>query len=165
MTVNNGLTVNGALTLYHNVGTSNSAYFVGLNFTGGDQTLGGTGTVTLRNRYTDSVNEQYVRVHATDNSTLTIGANLTVNNASDSYFTTLGSGTTKLDIQGTVSAQSSRYGGQTLRVTGASVSNNGQLQANAGELDVNNLTGGVGLTSIGAGDLDLDGAYTLDQDV
>jgi len=67
-------------------------------------------------------------VRPTNGGSLTIGPGITVRNATNSKFTTLGDPTLPLIIQGTVLAQSS---GQTLRVTGSYVMPIGWSQAAA----------------------------------
>ncbi|MFO7906868.1 MAG: hypothetical protein ACQESR_03205 [Planctomycetota bacterium] len=135
---------------------------VGLNFSGGTQTLGGTGEVELFSAIVSHHEENDVRVRPTGGGSLTIGPGITVRNASNSRFVTLGDPSQALTIEGTVSAESS---GRTLRVTGSTVTTTttSALQAQAGELDVNNLTGNLNEATIVAADLDLAGTYAINQ--
>ncbi len=175
VTVVNGLMLDNSLLRLERTSTSFSFDFnVGLNFSGGAQTLGGTGTVelygddarTFGNSFIRLIDESLVRVRPTGvGASLTIGPGITVRNAANSYFTTLGDPTLPLVIQGTVTAQATT--GQSLRVTGTAVTTalGSTLAVTAGELNVNNLSGNVHGTSILGGDLDLDGAYFLAQPV
>ena len=139
--------------------------YVNLNFSGGVQTLGGNGVVELYNNV-QSVNEVYLRLRPTNGGDLTIGPGITIQDTSNSYFTTLGDSTLPLTIQGKVISQSTRTSANGLRVTGSSVTNDGgTLQVNSSVLDVNNLSGDVGSVVLNGGDLDLDGTYSLDQPV
>jgi hypothetical protein len=162
----NGLTLEGGVTLRLERPTNVAGITrdVGLNFQGGAQTLGGSGVVELHSGLAGTgPPESTVRVRPTAGGSLTLGPNVTVRNTTTSQFTTLGDPTLPLVIQGTVSARSP---GQTLRVTGATVTNQGVLAAEAGELDVNNLAGNVSGTSIsGTGDLDLDGVFSFNLPV
>ncbi|MGE0608365.1 MAG: beta strand repeat-containing protein, partial [Pirellulales bacterium] len=149
VTVLNGLTLSNSavLRLERVTGSFNDVFDTGLNFSG-TQTLGGTGSVELFGG-THSSAEADLRMRPTGGGTLTIAAGVTVRNASNSLgLTTLGDAATgALILQGTVLAQSS---GQTLRVTGSSVTNNGTLQVTSGTLDVTaNLTNFSGGTLTG----------------
>src|SRR6185436_12212007 len=136
---------------------------------GATPTLGGVGTVELFSGVTfNGLFESNSRVRSTAaGSTLTVGPGVTVRNATNSNFATLGNSSVGLIIQGTAKAQSTV---STLLVTGSTVTNSntgtGGLQATAGELAVSNLTGNVNATSIGgSGGLDLNGNYVFNQAV
>src|SRR5262249_25266614 len=118
VTVLNGLTLaNGSvLRLEHSTseGFAGPNLDVGLNFSGGQQVLGGTGSVELFRARPQSEcggateEDNDVRVRPTGaGSSLTIGANVTVSNTAGSYLTTVGDPTLPLIIEGTVVAQSS----------------------------------------------------------
>ncbi len=103
--------------------------------------------------------ETFAFVRPTGGS-LTIGPNVTVRNAANSYLTTIGDGTLPLTIQGTVIAQSP---GQALRLTGSSVTNLGSLRAASGILEVNQLIGQLGDATVnGGGTLDVSGDFIND---
>jgi RHS repeat-associated protein len=163
----NGLTLDSAtlrLERPSSIDGTDVSADVGLNFVGGDQTLGGTGVVELYSNAPSAGAEDNVRVRPVGGGSLTIGPGITIQNTANSAFTTLGDATGgTLIIQGTVLAQSP---GQTLRVTGSTVTNTGTLESVAGTLDVNNLTGDVNGTSISyTGGLDLNGTYVVNQPV
>src|SRR6185503_10701151 len=130
--------------------------------------LGGSGTVELYSAANNGAFESNTRVHSTaTGSTLTIGPDISIQNATNASFTTVGNSSAALTIQGKVKAQSP---GQTLLVTGSTVSNTntttGGLHTTAGELAVTTMTGNVNATSIsGSGDLDLTGNYVFNQPV
>src|SRR5690606_4228704 len=112
-----------------NFGFSNNFLDVGLNFSGAASLLGGSGVVEFFKGHTD-IQENDLRVRPVGGGTLTIGAGITVRNAAGSRFATLGDAAGgALVIEGTVLAQSP---GQSLRVTGSSVSNHGSLHATSG---------------------------------
>ncbi len=150
MTAHNNLTLANDVTLRlersYSYGPDTNAD-TGLNFADADQTLGGSGTVELYSGVTQIPAERNVRVHSTGGK-LTVGPGVTVQNSSSSLFTTLGSSTTELVIAGTVSAESS---GQTLRVTGSSVTNNGPLRVVAGALSTFNVDNQAQITVDGGG--------------
>ncbi|MFO0969304.1 MAG: LamG-like jellyroll fold domain-containing protein [Gemmataceae bacterium] len=129
VTVLNNLTLanNILLRLVRNDNNgANTGSDVGLNFSGGAQTLGGTGTVELFSNVTfnNSTPNLNTRLRPTSGS-LAIGVGVTVQIASNSGGVTVGDATLPLTIAGTVLAQSS---GQTLAVTGSSVSNTGTVR-------------------------------------
>ena len=158
VTASEGLTVNGLLRIERTINSSSNTYDTGINFSGGDQTLGGTGTVELFSILTSSNQENDVRIYPTEGGSLTIGPNITVRNASDSRFTTIGTGSLPLTILGTIVAQSP---GNILRVTGSNVVNQGVMRAQGGHLDVNNARGDLGdATVTGGGTLDVAGTFT-----
>ena len=128
------------------------------------QTLGGSGVVELFSAQSSGNDESDVRIRPTGGGTLTIGPGIIVRNVTNSRFVTLGDMAGGAIINhGTILSQST---GQTLQVTGATVTNAGTLQATTGTLDANNLSGNVNLTSLsGSGTLDLDGTYAFDQPV
>ena len=161
VTVVNDLIVNGTVTLIRTNGNGSATLDTGLNFSGGQQTLGGTGEVVLHNTVRSDEGEQWVRVRPTSGGQLTIGPDMTIRNTG--RFGTVGSGSYPLDVQGTII--SDRSDG-VLRVTGSEVTNNGSLQVEQGTLDVNGLRGDVGTVSLTAGShLDLSGIYTVDQSI
>ena len=85
------------------------------------QTLGGTGTLELFSAAPNDTVDQYVQVRPTGTGSLTIGENITVRNATNSYGTTLGDAGLSLAILGTVIARSTQPQYGTLRITGTDV--------------------------------------------
>ncbi len=170
VTVLNGLTLDDPspthdpkLRVQHN--NSYNGGQVQLNFSGGSQTLGGSGVVELFSSNSLEFDTK-ATVRPTNGGTLTIGSGITVQNTTNSWSTTLGDASLPLIIEGTVISQSTTaHASAYLRVTGSSVTNHGTLQSLATELDVNNLSGNVGNVVINGGDLDLDGNYSFDQPV
>ncbi len=156
---------NATLTLQRLTTSSNVEFDTGLNFSDVDQpnqTLGGSGEVVLQQSGDGNVPSRLLRVHSTVGS-LTIGENVTVRSTSDSRFVTLG-GVFPLIIEGTVSSQATSSP-PTLLVTGSTVTNNGTLESRTGTLDVDNLIGNLGQTSINGGDLLVSGSFSVDQPV
>ena len=166
VTALNGLTLdNNTLRLQRTTGGGSAGLDlndVGLTFSGGAQTLGGTGILELHNANTVSstVTDLDVRVAPGGGGSLTIGAGIDVRNTTDSKLVSLGIASLGLTLEGTVTAQSA---GETLRINGSTVTNNGTLEVDAGTLDVNGLSGNLGTTMITAGNLDLDGSYTINS--
>ena len=157
----NDLIVHGTMTLIRTSGSGSATFDTGLNFSGGQQTLGGTGEVVLNNTGRSDAQEQWMRVQPTSGGQLTIGPDMTIRNTG--RYATVGSGSYALDVQGTVI--SDRSDG-ILRVTGSEVTNNGSLHVEQGTLDVNGLRGDVGTVSLTTGShLDLAGIYTVDQSI
>ena len=156
---------NATLTLQRLTTSSNVEFDTGLNFSDVDQpnqTLGGSGEVVLQQSGNGNVASRLLRVHSTVGS-LTIGENVTVRSTSDSRFVTLG-GVFPLIIEGTVSSRATSSP-PTLLVTGSTVTNNGTLESRTGTLDVDNLIGNLGQTSINGGDLLVSGSFSVDQPV
>ncbi len=161
MTVSGGLTLdNSTLRLNHSTNSGNFDQYVQLNFAGGVQTLGGTGTVELVNNRNDGYSE-HVRLRPTAGGDLTIGAGITIKNLASTYFSVIGDAGLPLLIEGTIISQSTQSSNYSLQVTGSSVTNSGTLQVDTAELDVNGLSGNLGNVVINGGDLDLDGTYTV----
>ena len=161
VTVVNDLIVNGTMTLIRTSGSGSATVDTGLNFSGGQQTLDGTGEVVLHNTGRSDEGEQWVRVRPINGGQLTIGPDMTIRNTG--RVGTVGSGSYPLDVQGTII--SDRSDG-ILRLTGSEVTNNGSLQVEQGTLDVNGLRGDVGdVTLTAGGHLDLSGIYTVDQSI
>ena len=147
VTVLNGLTLDNVLLRLERTTTNNNSngLDVGLNFSGGTQSLGGTGTLELFSALVVANEVNDVRVRPTGGGTLTIGSGIAVRNTTNSRLTTLGEAAGgALILQGTVLAQSP---GQTLWVTGSTITNSGTLLAAAGTLDVSvtptNFSGGT----------------------
>ncbi len=137
---------------------------VRLNFIdGATQTLGGNGTVELFNARSSSSSQ--LSVGSTAGGQLIIASGITLQNRSDSHRTTVGHSSSTLLIEGTILSQSTETSNFRMLVTGSAVTNNGILQSSFGELFVENLVGNLGDVSIGDGDLDLDGDYTVNQPV
>ena len=146
LTVRNGLVLNGTATIGGNGGNGfNTLYFTG------NQTLSGNGAVMFGSTgYTGLVLNQ-------SNTTLTIGAGITVHGGSSgtagarlgySDWNGGGSGTTILN-QGTINAD---VAGTSLTIypgNSGTLSNEGSLQAsNGGTLNVNGLTGNLGMAAL-----------------
>ena len=166
MTVFNDLIVNGDLRIERTTNSSSNTFDAGLQFVGGDQTLGGTGRVELFSNLNNS-DENNLRIRPTSGGSLTIGADLTIENAAGSQFTTIGNGSLPLVNLGTIVSQSA---GKVLRVTGSTVTNGptGELRSLAGTLDVNNASGDLGMTTVAGGaTLDVAGEFTntVDQNL
>src|SRR5690606_18499103 len=104
ITIRNGLNVNGLLRIERTINNSSNTHDTGLNFAGGEQTLGGSGTVELFSALTSSQEENDVRIHPTAGGSLRIGPNITIRNAPNSTFTTIGSGSGPLTILGKIIA-------------------------------------------------------------
>ncbi|CAB5080558.1 hypothetical protein D3OALGA1CA_2637, partial [Olavius algarvensis associated proteobacterium Delta 3] len=98
-------------------------------------------------------------VQPVDGGTLTIGPGIRIYGQEG----VVGTASLPLVNQGTIDSDS----GQTIFVRGSSVTNaGGALLASDGTLNVDNLTGNAGHASVSAGShLDLDGTYTVDQDL
>ena len=142
MTVLNGLTVNGTLSLERSANSSSSSSHVGLDFAGGDQTLAGTGEVVFNGQYFGGpVPLGWQWMQPTNGSQLTVGPDLTVRTGASSG--RVGNSSFALVTQGILRATN----GLTLQVTGSSVDNQGSLQADDGILDVDGLTGSLGVAS------------------
>ena len=159
VTVQNGLDVNATLRIERTTNSSSNTYDTGINFSEGDQTLGGTGTVELFSILNNG-DENNLRIRPTNGAHLTIGPDVTIQNATNSQFTTIGNSGLPLTILGTIVSQSS---GKSLRVTGSTVNNGngGRLRAQGGVLDVNNASGELGDASVsGGGTLDVAGTFT-----
>ncbi len=161
------LTVNGGLTLDNGTVQLNGAWTYGpppylatLALAGaGTQTLGGTGQVIFagNNSATPSV---LVDVLDSTQGPLILGSGISVTDTTAGG--TLGNSAEALTINGTVTAS----GGQTMIITGSSVSNVGSgtnspsLQATGGALAITNLQGNAGGIAVNAsGTLTLNGAW------
>jgi hypothetical protein len=116
VSVRNGLTLNGTLSL----GMTESNSFKALYFEGGDQTLGGSGTVRMLGQ------GNYVSPTGTD--TLTVGPNVTISGRGSVGAVAFQGGppTNGLVLRGTVLAD---VPGRTVSVYAASISNEGVLRA------------------------------------
>ncbi len=168
VTVSGGLTLdNSTLRLNHSTNSGNFDQYVQLNFAGGVQTLGGTGTVELVNNRNDGYSE-HVRLRPTADGELTIGAGITIKNLASTYFSVIGDAGLPLLIEGTIISQSTQSSNYSLQVTGSSVTNNGTFEAISGLLDVvqtptnfsaGTLTGGTWRTS--GGDIRLPSGNTI----
>ncbi|HUY88576.1 MAG TPA: DUF4214 domain-containing protein, partial [Pirellulales bacterium] len=138
LTVKDGLTLNGTLTLKH------SAYYqyTLVNFSGA-QTLDGAGTVRFVNSFVGYGNNGLQPV---DGGTLTIGPGITLHGQG----AVVGNPSLPLINEGTVDADAS---GQTISIIGSSVTNSGTLAADSGgALNVSDLTGNANtLTLAGTG--------------
>ena len=100
VTVTGNLTLGGgSATVLIGSNTGNTGTYGILSFDGGGQLLGGSGSVVFGSSTNNSM-----RAGPTANSALTIGPNVTVQNATNSLFTTLGEGSVGLTIQGKVLA-------------------------------------------------------------
>ena len=156
VTVEDGLTLNGTLTL----GAMSSNVYGYVNFAG-SQTLGGAGTVVFGQ---DSPNTLLVSDAGT---TLTIGSGITVRGQSGAvgYNPSLGLGTTNGSVvnQGTIQAD---VAGGTITVyqSGGTFQNSGTVNASAGVISI--YTGSYGTVNSGTvaagptGTLDITGPYT-----
>ncbi|KAA5535416.1 hypothetical protein FYK55_28555, partial [Roseiconus nitratireducens] len=129
VSVTGGLNVNGLLRLERTTNNASDFYDTGLDFYGEGAELGGSGVVELYSVLTYSQQENDLRIRSVDQYPLTIGENVTVQNAPGSTYTTLGYSQTPLSIRGTIVAQST---GQTLRLTGSEVINAGTLISRPG---------------------------------
>ncbi|HEX7447299.1 MAG TPA: hypothetical protein VF306_07130, partial [Pirellulales bacterium] len=157
LTVKDGLTLNGTLTMTHS-GTYNLTL---VNFSG-TQTLGGTGTVQFVN--TNNYASYNNVLQPVDGGTLTIGPGITIHGqrgtvgAPGDFF-----GSTPLPLvnQGTIEADAA---GQTILVTGSSVTNSGTLAASGGKLSVSGLASPMaGTLSAGVGGvISINGNLTID---
>ena len=140
ITVLNDLILDDATVLVADESTSGNNYNASLEFAGG--TLGGTGTLQLHS--TRSSTSNYARVRPTSGS-LTIGANVLVENTAGSYRTIIGDASLPLTVLGTIVAQSIRGVSTTdpassnglVSVLGLPVSNQGVLKADSGTIFVN----------------------------
>ena len=101
-TVRNGIEVNGTLRIQRTNNSSSNTYDTGLDFASGDQILSGTGTVELFSALTFSNEERDIRLRPTSGGSLTIGSNVTVRNAPNSRFVTIGNSGLPTTILGTV---------------------------------------------------------------
>ncbi len=171
VTVQNDLVLdNVTLRLERVYVDSGTAYDVGLNFSGGTQTLGGTGVVELFSDYyannATDFEERYVRVRPTDGGSLTIGSGITVRNTTDSRFITVGDPSLPLVINGTLIAQSTQSSRNNLNLTGSTITNNGTMNVVSGTLDTINLQNSHDI-NVSGGSLSLSGDWlnsgTIDQ--
>ena len=123
LTVLNGLTLNGTLTLEH----TNFHSATQVNFSGGAQTLSGTGQVISS---ATTIGDGRVRgnfLRPTDGGTLTIGSGITIHG--DDMI--VGDVSLRLINQGSIIADSTGSF-RTIHVTGSTVTNTGVLEANGG---------------------------------
>ena len=164
VTVASNLTVAGTLTVTNGLTLNNAALTLGTSTRSGEllfpgsQTLGGTGTILLgfANETSGVLSAQGGGSQATA-ATLTIGPNITVTNNYTASITVYYNGTDSIINQGTIN---SAVSGESITITGATVTNQGTIGAsNGGSLYITNLVDAKGLSITGGGVLDLLGTW------
>ena len=155
VTVNQGLTLNNGVVQLN--ATSNSGGSVSaLVLAGtGTQTLGGTGQVVFTAPFFPAAQSDQLYSSA---GPLTLGSGISVVDSSGSG--TVGTPSQALTIDGTVTASA----GQTIIVTGSSVTNSGTITENAATLNLEGVmtTASLGTLSLTGGTVYLGGTITND---
>ena len=156
VTINQGLTLNNGivqLSGYGNFGGSAAALVLA---GAGTQTLGGTGQVIFA--ALDGSPGAGVNLLYSSAGPLTLGSGISVTDTTGSG--TVGSASEPLTLNGTVTASA----GQTIDITGSSVTNNadGQIVDTASTINLSGTWNNLGtLTSTGAATVGLGGNFTL----
>ncbi len=148
MTLLNGLVLDATIALGTTV---NGHTYLYVN---GTQTISGSGAIEFVNSPTGYT--RYLYVQGTS-SVVTLGADMTVHGRDGILFTT--SATQQFQNMGTIRADADT-------VTANRITNSGSFEGVGGTLDVNNLSGNLGMVSVAAsGTVDVDGTYTVDQPI
>ena len=160
VTVHNDLFLDGStLRLERVSGSLPTDFDVGLNFDGGSQTLGGSGTVELFNNR-NAAEERHTRIRPISGD-LTIGAGITLQNDVNSFFTTVGDPALPIVLEGTVAPQTTKpdYTNNALRIVGSTVTNHGTISVTTGLVDAADHLINQGSIEVSGGVLNLNGDW------